>query len=85
MHDLSKKEGNPTHGLQQYYDELMLIENADALKTRALEIVESYKGHGISKKNYMKFKNEIAKCETLDHARFYVSNYICAGSGLGVI
>lgn len=85
MVDLTQKEGNPSHGLQEHYQSLRNINDVEELKKKSLEIVEGYLGHGISKGNLNKFKLGIAKCVTLDSAIGYISYYIVAGSGNKVI
>lgn len=85
MIDLSKKSGNPTNGLQANYTELMGITDVEELKNKSIAIMESYRGSGVSERNCDRFVTELRKCETIQKAQKYVSNYILKGSGMGVI
>lgn len=82
--DLSQREGNPTHAIQQHYQELMAIDDVDLLKQKALEIVQPLVGHGMSTSNYQKFMMNLNRSATAGLAKlqYFLSNFMLAGSGL---
>lgn len=89
--DLSKQEGNPTSALQLAYSELMAIPTAEELAVRIMEIVKE--SGGVSDKNVQKLigtigniieVNEGNETKQLMELQKYITNFILAGSGLGV-
>ena len=82
--DLSQREGNPTHAIQQHYSALMSIDDPEMLKEKVLEIVQPLVGHGMSNNNYKKFLMELNRSAArgLENLQFFLSNFMLAGSGM---
>lgn len=85
-YDYSRREGNPTSTLQAHYQDLMVIQDPDELARTALKIVEPLVGTGMSEKNWIKFQRDLegAAERGLTGLKKYLTNYILAGSNLGV-
>lgn len=84
--DLSQQAGNPTHGIQQHYHELMAITDPDELRQAAIDVVTPYVGKSMSQANFRKFMMNLdrsAQRGVTDIQRF-ISNFLLSGSGLGV-
>ncbi len=84
--DLSTKKGNPTSALQDAYSELMSIDDPALLAQRAIEIVKPLINRGVSERNYAKFARQLAGAQIkgIGEVQKFLTNYILAGSGLGV-
>lgn len=85
--DLSATAGNPTHGIEQSYQQLMSITDPDELKQAAIQLADQYRGHGMSDGNYRKFMMNLEQAyrRGLTGLQMFLSNYMLKGSGLGVV
>jgi hypothetical protein len=84
--DLSATPGNPTHAIQQRYQELMAINDEDEFYTTARELVGSMAGQGISPTNARKFfmnLDQSKKRSGLTGMKFFVTNFMLKGAGMG--
>ena len=83
--DYSKTPGNATSVLQAAYGNLMSIQDPEELKLAMIDTIKPLVGKGISRDKFERF-NKIARgCDNLTKLRYYVSNFILKGSGLGVV
>lgn len=84
--DLSKKKSNPTASLTQHYQELMAIQDPDALIQRVTELAKPLVGAGMSELNYRKLVHTMEQYrQNFPRLQKYVTDYILKGMGLGVV
>lgn len=84
--DYSQERGNPTSELQANYDLLMSIDDPDELAKTAVDIVRPLIGRGFSENNYKRFMFNLknASEKGLEGIKGFLTNFILAGSGMGV-
>lgn len=75
---------NPTRTIEEHYDLLMSETCPDKLTKDVVELVEKY--GGVSERNLARFKVTLrGLAGDLKRIREYITNFMLAGSGLGVV
>jgi hypothetical protein len=84
--DLSKQPGNPTHVIEKNYSRLMSIQDPGELVEMIMGLVKPLIGSGISSDNFRKFNVNLQQAgqRGLDGIRFFLTNFMMAGSGMRV-
>ena len=83
--DITQRPGNPAYGLEQAYDKLMVIQDPEALKQAAIDVVGPYVGRGMSRQHYRKFEFTMDSLDTVLDIQKYITNFILKASDEGVI
>lgn len=83
--DITQQSGNPAYGLEQAYDKLMAIQDSEALKQAAIDVVRPYVGRGMSRNHYRKFELTLDSLTDVQGIQFYLTNFILKAGKRGVL
>ena len=88
--DLTDPDSAPnlTKHIEQNYQKLVITNDLEELRSWALAAAQLYVNKGLSAANYRKFVlsiNNLQRIRGTDDLVRYLTNYMLAGSGLGVV
>ena len=84
--DLMKDPSNPTGAICANYQRLMYAyQDLSEMKFQTIALVAPLRDNGMSENHWLQFERTVQEAQDIEELQQYITNYMMAGGGLGVL